>query len=138
MEYVKTIGRLEPSYVIRKYLDAQRIPQLCTYLEALHKRAVHAIDTRDTHVTPLGAGEAHLQPEHTTLLLNCYAKMRNTDALDRFIRVLHIFIFFFSFFPLPHFSQSSLIFTQDAQWLLPILAGVFLWGGGARHPYGHL
>lgn len=32
-QYVKTIGNLEPSYVIRKFLDAQRIKNLTTYLQ---------------------------------------------------------------------------------------------------------
>ena len=32
-QYMKTIGRLEPSYVIRKFLDAQRIHNLTAYLQ---------------------------------------------------------------------------------------------------------
>lgn len=35
-QYVATIGYLEPSYVIRKFLDAQRIHNLTSYLEQLH------------------------------------------------------------------------------------------------------
>ena len=35
-QYVATIGQLEPSYVIKKFLDAQRIHNLTTYLEELH------------------------------------------------------------------------------------------------------
>lgn len=35
-QYLATIGFLEPSYVIRKFLDAQRINNLTLYLEALH------------------------------------------------------------------------------------------------------
>lgn len=37
-QYAATIGCLEPSYVIRKFLDAQRIHNLTAYLEALHAR----------------------------------------------------------------------------------------------------
>ena len=33
VQYIKTIGRLEPSYVIRKFLDAQRIHNLTAYLQ---------------------------------------------------------------------------------------------------------
>ena len=33
-EYVKTIGVIEPSYVIRRFLDAHRLPNLTEYLEA--------------------------------------------------------------------------------------------------------
>lgn len=38
-QYAATIGFLEPSYVIRKFLDAQRIHNLTAYLEALHAKA---------------------------------------------------------------------------------------------------
>lgn len=39
--YLATIGFLEPSFVIRKFLDAQRIHNLTSYLEALHDRVSH-------------------------------------------------------------------------------------------------
>ncbi len=35
-QYLATIGHLEPSFVIRKFLDAQRIHNLTSYLEQLH------------------------------------------------------------------------------------------------------
>lgn len=60
------IGRLEPSYVIRKFLDAQRTHNLTQYLQALHSQK---LATRD----------------HTTLLLNCYTKLKDTNELDIFI-----------------------------------------------------
>ncbi|XP_026689100.1 vacuolar protein sorting-associated protein 11 homolog, partial [Diaphorina citri] len=34
-QYIKTIGKLEPSYVIRKFLDSQHIEKLTEYLAAL-------------------------------------------------------------------------------------------------------
>ncbi len=37
-QYGETIGQLEPSYVIRRFLDAQRIHSLTSYLEQLHHR----------------------------------------------------------------------------------------------------
>ena len=37
-QYRETIGQLEPSYVIRKFLDAQRIHNLTEYLEELHDK----------------------------------------------------------------------------------------------------
>jgi hypothetical protein len=37
-QYLETMGRLEASYVIRRFLDAQRIHNLTTYLEQLHER----------------------------------------------------------------------------------------------------
>ncbi|KAL7410424.1 hypothetical protein BDY24DRAFT_436415 [Mrakia frigida] len=66
-QYVKTLGELQPSYVIRKFLDAQRINNLTTYLQELHS-----------------AGLAN--SDHTTLLLNCYTKTSDVARLDSFIR----------------------------------------------------
>lgn len=66
-QFVKTIGVVSPSFVIRLFLDAQRLPYLTHYLEVLHQR-----------------GKA--QADHTTLLLHCYTKLRQVDALDKFVR----------------------------------------------------
>ncbi|KAI9017630.1 hypothetical protein BC832DRAFT_40189 [Gaertneriomyces semiglobifer] len=66
-QYLRTIGHLEPSYVIRKFLDAQRIHNLTSYLQALHEHKLANID-------------------HTTLLLNCYTKLGDSEKLDRFIK----------------------------------------------------
>ncbi|KAK2706012.1 hypothetical protein QYM36_016138, partial [Artemia franciscana] len=65
-QYIKTIGRIEPSYVIRKYLDSPRILSLTQYLELLHRER---LATKD----------------HTTLLINCYAKLRDTEKLSSFL-----------------------------------------------------
>jgi vacuolar protein sorting-associated protein 11 len=65
-QYQHTIGHLEPSYVIRRYLEAQRISHLTQYLETLHSE---------------GAASA----DHTTLLLNCYTKLKDVTKLDSFI-----------------------------------------------------
>lgn len=67
-QYIKTIGKLEESYVIRKLLDAQKIRQLTEYLQELHK-----------------AGLA--REDHTTLLLNCYTNINQIEALSEFIKV---------------------------------------------------
>ncbi|KAJ3050090.1 Vacuolar protein sorting-associated protein 11 [Rhizophlyctis rosea] len=66
-QYLRTVGQLEPSYVIRKFLDAQRIHNLTSYLQALHERGLANAD-------------------HTTLLLNCYTKLKDEKRLDRFIK----------------------------------------------------
>ena len=66
-QYLRAIDNTEPSQVIRKYLDTARIHNLIDYLEELHE---HDKATAD----------------HTTLLLNCYAKMKDTEKLDKFIR----------------------------------------------------
>merc|ERR1719278_936784 len=65
-QYIKTIGTLEPSYVIQKFLDAQKIHNLTAYLQALHRKGLASED-------------------HTTLLLNCYTKLKDSAKLDEFI-----------------------------------------------------
>eukprot|EP00939_MAST-03C_sp_MAST-3C-sp1_P000660 g660.t1 len=66
-QYVATIGHLEPSYVIRRFLDTQCSAHLAKYVEQLH------------HHNRAGAA-------HTALLLNCYTKTRNRKALRQFVR----------------------------------------------------
>lgn len=65
--YLRAIDNTEPSQVIRKYLDTQRIHNLIDYLEELHD---HHKATSD----------------HTTLLLNCYAKLKDVQKLEEFIK----------------------------------------------------
>ncbi|KAI0374590.1 hypothetical protein BV20DRAFT_934950 [Pilatotrama ljubarskyi] len=66
-QYIQTIRYVQPSYVIRKFLDAQRIHNLVTYLQELHS---------------LGLANA----DHTTLLLNTYTKLKDVARLDSFIK----------------------------------------------------
>ena len=65
-QYLKAIDSTEPSQVIRKFLDSQRINNLIEYLEELHDHDKATVD-------------------HTTLLLNCYAKLKDTQKLETFI-----------------------------------------------------
>ena len=92
--YLKTVGTVQASYVIRKvrltfhlfarparrlgrsrslalssspqFLDAQRLTHLTSYLQELHSRGLANSDI-------------------TTLLLNCYTKLADDEALSRFI-----------------------------------------------------
>ncbi|RPD67906.1 hypothetical protein L226DRAFT_517741 [Lentinus tigrinus ALCF2SS1-7] len=66
-QYIQTIRYVQPSYVIRKFLDAQRIHNLVTYLQELHS---------------LGLANS----DHTTLLLNTYTKLKDVSRLDSFIK----------------------------------------------------
>ena len=66
-QYLKAIDSTEPSQVIRKFLDSQRINNLIEYLEELHDHDKATVD-------------------HTTLLLNCYAKLKDTEKLETFIK----------------------------------------------------
>ena len=67
-EYIRTIGHLDSSVVIRKFLDAQQILHLTSYLEAYHK---------DINIKPMS--------EHTTLLIHCYTKKKNDASLHAFL-----------------------------------------------------
>lgn len=49
-------------------MDAQRIYNLTSYLQELHSRGLANAD-------------------HTTLLLNCYTKLKDVSRLDEFIKV---------------------------------------------------
>lgn len=66
-QYIKTIGHLEPSYVIMKYLDSRHIDCLTTYLEALHR-------------------SGHASADHTTLLLNCFTRLDRVDEAKHFLQ----------------------------------------------------
>lgn len=65
-QYSHTIGFVPASYVIRRFLDSQRIGYLTSYLETLHSKGFASKDL-------------------TTLLLTCYTKTRDVDRLDAFI-----------------------------------------------------
>jgi hypothetical protein len=67
-EYTDTIGFLEPSYVIKQFLDPQHAHFLIDYLEAL--QAKQGISARES--------AKRLQ---TTLLFNCSTELRRTDAI---------------------------------------------------------
>lgn len=69
-QYGKTIGFLEPSYVIRRFLDSRHINYLTDYLQGLHK-------------------QGHATADHTTLLLNCFTRLDRTEQLTEFLRNDH-------------------------------------------------
>lgn len=62
-QYVRTIGTLEPSYVVRRLLQGQRLRPLSVYLEQLHRRHVA---TR----------------QHTELLISCLARLGEKERLS--------------------------------------------------------
>ena len=73
-QYVHTIGFLNSSVVIAKFLGAHHVQQLMAFLEALHERQHEP-----------GAGRFVVKPLHTTLLLNCYEKLMDVEKLERFL-----------------------------------------------------
>lgn len=59
--------------MIRKFLDAQRIHNLTAYLQTLHRQSLANAD-------------------HTTLLLNCYTKLKDSSKLEEFIKVWGVLV----------------------------------------------
>mmetsp|Transcript_2451 Transcript_2451/g.3570 ORF Transcript_2451/g.3570 Transcript_2451/m.3570 type:complete len:1179 (+) Transcript_2451:58-3594(+) len=73
--YIRTLGYVQPSTIIHKFLSAQKIKELAHYLEALHDKARMG-----------GRKKQPVSKELTTLLLNCYTKLNNVQAIDKFIK----------------------------------------------------
>ena len=91
IQYAHTIGTVPPSYVIQKFLNARRFEELAAYLLKAHGKD----ETKRQFVLddPYGLprpieelDELKTRPELTTLLINCYAKLKDVAALDRFVR----------------------------------------------------
>ena len=68
VQYCATIGQLEPSFVIRRFLDAQRIHNLTSYLEALHTRVRAARPNLQTFRTSCEVCQAGCPPYAGRLL----------------------------------------------------------------------
>lgn len=62
-QYKNTIGSLEPSHVIFRYLDAPKIPLLVKYLEELRSQDLTT-------------------PVHNELLRTCYLKLNDTESAE--------------------------------------------------------
>jgi hypothetical protein len=59
-QYILTIGHLEPSYIIRKFLDIKKNSYLIQYLYALHIKG-------------------YANSDHTGLMLNCFMRLDEED-----------------------------------------------------------
>lgn len=66
-QYLRAIKTVNTSEIIRKYLDVQRIASLVQILEEMHVQRLASSD-------------------HTTLLINCYARLNYVEQLERFIK----------------------------------------------------
>ncbi|ODN06411.1 Vacuolar protein sorting-associated protein 11 [Orchesella cincta] len=66
-QYCKTVGKLEASYVVRKYMDASRVLNLLEYLEVIHKSGIATQDM-------------------TTLLLNCLTKLKQNEKIEHYMK----------------------------------------------------
>jgi hypothetical protein len=63
-QYIYTIGSLESSHIILRYLDAPKIPVLVKYLEELRSRKLAT-------------------PVHNELLRTCYLKLNDSEAAEK-------------------------------------------------------
>ena len=79
-QYARTVGHVEPSYVIRRFLDAAKIGHLATYLEQAHAPEHYGEAARDGDEAP----PTTTRPELTTLLVNCYGQGRTRVIQVRF------------------------------------------------------
>lgn len=82
----------------RRFLDAQRIHNLTSYLELLHDKVwkggwAIALAWQDSAFQHVSARFPFLNPmllqglasaDHTTLLLNCYTRLKDVAKLDAF------------------------------------------------------
>nr|CDS28590.1 vacuolar protein sorting associated protein 11 [Hymenolepis microstoma] len=73
-EYIQTIGTVEASYVVLRFLESGLINHLTHYLEALHK--------------PENISRGSLTKDHTALLLNSYARLDDKERIDEFLEKL--------------------------------------------------
>jgi hypothetical protein len=105
---------MDASYVIKKFLNAQRIHNLTTYLQALHEKKQVLISCNSFREFFLLSGTLcgssvpdwrKANPDHTTLLISCYTKQKDLAKLSQFIQVLSFFISLQLFLP---FSSLSL------------------------------
>lgn len=92
--------KLTSRFIVVQFLDAQRIHNLTKYLQALHK-------------------QQQATEEHTTLLLNCYTKLKDVNKLDEFIMVLTIlqvilslWIHWWTYHGLSHISDNLHVFSS--------------------------
>ena len=90
-QYAHTIGTVPPSYVIQRFLNARRFEELASYLLKAHgkdeTKRQFVLDDPYGYPRPIEElDELKTRPELTTLLINCYAKLKDVAALDRFVR----------------------------------------------------
>ncbi|KAL5963996.1 hypothetical protein TSMEX_008270 [Taenia solium] len=72
-EYIQTIGTVEASYVVLRFLESGLITHLVRYLEAL--------------VASDNMAHGRLTKDHTALLLNSYARLDDKERIDAFLDV---------------------------------------------------
>lgn len=73
---METIGHLNPSYVIHKYIEVHKLPFLVQYLEKLINTPNTAQNTQTL---------VDYNKDYTALLLNCYVKTDNKQKVAELV-----------------------------------------------------
>lgn len=78
-QFIRTIGYLNPSYVIQRYIEVPQLPMLIEYLEKL-------IDSpsNQRHQANLSSLSDY-NKDYTALLLNCYVKTKKPEKISQLI-----------------------------------------------------
>ena len=77
LQYKDTIGHLNPSYVIQRFIQVPQLDNLITYLEKLTENP----DKQQSQLTSV----ADYNKDYTALLLNCYVKKEKFDKIKAYI-----------------------------------------------------
>mgnify|MGYP000438503067 CR=1 FL=1 len=79
---METIGHLNPSYVIQRYIEVSQLPNLIKYLEKLIETPTITSKTMQSYNNILN----DYNKDYTALLLNCYVKMKQKDKIADLIK----------------------------------------------------
>lgn len=74
-QYIKTINYLDPSVVINKFYESDKLSYLISYLEALRMDAKFVAKINDEE-----------QRGYTALLISCYIKQKEISKLEEFVQ----------------------------------------------------
>ena len=77
LQYIETIGHLNPSYVIQKFIQVPQLENLITYLEKLTQTP----EKQQAQLSSI----ADYNKDYTALLLNCYVKKEKFDKIKIYI-----------------------------------------------------
>lgn len=76
-KYIETIGYLNPSYVIQRYIQVPQLDNLIKYLEKLIKGSTGIENRTEAEL----ASMSDYNKDYTALLLNCYVKKEKFQAI---------------------------------------------------------
>ena len=78
-QFIKTIGFLNPSYVIQRYIQVTQLDNLIKYLEKLIREPKN-MQMQSSSITDYNK-------DYTALLLNCYVKKDKKQEIKEFLTI---------------------------------------------------